>query len=97
MAASRRLQQRAQHFDLVSGATTPTQPDADVNEPLVDGGSTRRRAASSGRHGLHERKWQFNANGMYVAPHGIEVSQRVRTAGYPSALPLAGARAESLN
>ena len=74
-----------EHFDgssgLFSNAGNPTRT---VTEPLVDGGQMV--AATGGGGGAYylNAKWQFNANGMYVAPYGIEIGGNVfGRQGYP--------------
>ena len=64
-----------------NGNPTPT-----LNEPLVDGGQfAPSSSASSGSGTVYmNAKWQFNANGMYQAPLGIEASANVfGRQGYP--------------
>ena len=64
-----------------NGNPTPTP-----NEPLVDGGQfAPSSSASSGTGTVYmNARWQFNANGMYQAPLGIEASANVfGRQGYP--------------
>jgi hypothetical protein len=62
-----------------SGNPTPT-----VTEPLVDGGQFVAATGSGGGAYYLNAKWQFNANGMYQAPYGLEVSGNVfGRQGYP--------------
>ena len=91
-----------EHFSDVAGRyDTNGNPTPTVNEPLVDGGQyAPSSSASSGSGTVYTNaKWQFNANGMYVAPYGIELSTNVfGRQGYP--FPLFRSQAlggESLN
>jgi hypothetical protein len=72
-----------EHFD---GARYDNSgnPTRSVTEPLVDGGQFV--AATGGGGGAYylNAKWQFNANGMYQAPYGIEIAGNVfGRQGYP--------------
>jgi hypothetical protein len=91
-----------EHFSTAAGRyDTNGNPTPTVNEPLVDGGQyAPSSSASSGSGTVYTNaKWQFNANGMYVAPFGIEASANVfGRQGYP--FPLFRSQAlggESLN
>jgi Carboxypeptidase regulatory-like domain/TonB-dependent Receptor Plug Domain len=76
-----------EHFASVAGRyDTNGNPTPTANEPLVDGGQfAPQSAASSGSGSVYmNAKWQFNANGMYQAPFGIEASANVfGRQGYP--------------
>jgi carboxypeptidase family protein/TonB-dependent receptor-like protein len=63
-----------------NGNPTPTD-----TEPLKDGGQFAPRSGGSGSGTIYiNAKWQFNANGLYQAPKGIEVSANVfGRQGYP--------------
>ena len=63
-----------------NGNPTPT-----VTEPLKDGGQFAPQSGGSGSGTIYiNAKWQFNANAMYQAPYGIEVSANVfGRQGYP--------------
>ena len=77
-----------QHFDNANGIyDTNGNPTATVNEPLVDGGQyAPLSGGTSGSYYINAR-WQFNADGVYVAPYGIELAANVfGRQGYP--LPL---------
>jgi hypothetical protein len=75
------------HFSTAAGRyDTNGNPTPTVNEPLVDGGQfAPSSSASSGSGSVFiNAKWQLNANAMYVAPLGIEVSGNVfGRQGYP--------------
>jgi hypothetical protein len=75
------------HFSTAAGKyDTNGNPTPTVNEPLVDGGQfAPSSSASSGSGSVYiNAKWQFNANAMYIAPLGIEVSGNVfGRQGYP--------------
>jgi hypothetical protein len=60
-------------------------PTRTVSEPLVDGGQFAPQSGGSGAGTIYiNAKWQFNANAMYQAPYGIEVSGNVfGRQGYP--------------
>lgn len=76
-----------EHFSDPAGRyDTNGNPTPTVNEPLVDGGQfAPSSSASSGSGTVYTNaKWQFNANGMYLAPFGIEASANVfGRQGYP--------------
>ena len=89
-----------EHFDAdlprYSNSGNPTRT---VTEPLVDGGQFVAATGTGGGSYYMNAKWQFNANGMYQAPYGIEVAANVfGRQGYP--FPLYRAQAlgnDSLN
>ena len=64
-----------------------------MTEPLKNGGQFAPQSGGSGSGTIYiNAKWQFNANAMYQAPYGIEVSANVfGRQGYP--FPLVPARA----
>ena len=76
-----------EHFSTPAGMyDTNGNPTRTVNEPLVDGGQyAPSSSASSGSGTVYTNaKWQFNANGMFVAPYAIELSGNVfGHQGYP--------------
>jgi hypothetical protein len=76
-----------EHFASDAGRyDTNGNPTPTANEPLVDGGQfAPSSSASSGSGSVYvNAKWQFNANGMYQAPFGIEASANVfGRQGYP--------------
>ena len=56
-----------------------------MTEPLVDGGQFAPQSGGSGAGTIYiNAKWQFNANALYQAPCGIELSANVfGRQGYP--------------
>ena len=75
-----------EHFSDASGKIDLNgNPTATVTEPLVDGGQFAPQSGGSGSGTIYiNAKWQFNANAMYQAPYGIEVSGNVfGRQGYP--------------
>ena len=73
-----------------NGNPTPT-----LSEPLKDGGQFAPQSGGSGSGNVYiNAKWQFNANAMYQAPYGIEVSGNVfGRQGYPYPMFRAGTTA----
>src|SRR4029077_15167961 len=65
------------------GNPTPT-----LSEALKDGGQFAPQSGGSGSGNIYiNAKWQFNANAMYQAPYGIEVSGNIfGRQGYPNPL-----------
>jgi hypothetical protein len=63
-----------------NGNPTPT-----LSEPLKNGGQFAPQSGGSGAGSVYiTAKWQFNANALYQAPYGIEVSGNVfGRQGYP--------------
>jgi hypothetical protein len=75
-----------EHFsDAASQIDLNGNPTRTVTEPLVDGGQFAPQSGGSGAGTIYiNAKWQFNANAMYQAPYGIEVSGNVfGRQGYP--------------
>ena len=76
-----------EHFASAAGRyDTNGNPTPTVSEPLIDGGQFAPvSSASSGSGNVYiDAKWQLNANGMYLAPLGIEASANVfGRQGYP--------------
>jgi hypothetical protein len=74
-----------EHFASNAGRyDTNGNPTPTTTEPLVDGGQFVPQAGASGLTSYINAKWQFNGNGMYQAPYGIEVSANVfGRQGYP--------------
>jgi hypothetical protein len=76
-----------EHFSDPAGRyDTNGNPTPTYAEPLIDGGQYAPvTSASSGSGSVFvNAKWQVNANGMYVAPRGIELSANVfGRQGYP--------------
>lgn len=75
-----------EHFDGVQGMYDANgNPTATPTEPLKDGGQFAPQSGGSGSGTIYiNAKWQFNANAMYQAPAGIELSANVfGRQGYP--------------
>jgi hypothetical protein len=75
-----------EHFDEAAGMyDTNGNPTPTVTEPLKNGGQFAPQSGGSGSGTIYiNAKWQFNANAMYQAPYGIEVSANVfGRQGYP--------------
>jgi hypothetical protein len=75
-----------EHFDEAAGMyDTNGNPTPTVTEPLKGGGQFAPQSGGSGSGTIYiNAKWQFNANAMYQAPWGIEVSANVfGRQGYP--------------
>jgi hypothetical protein len=75
-----------EHFDDAAGIyDTNGNPTPTLSEPLKDGGQFAPQSGGSGSGNIYiNAKWQFNANAMYQAPYGIEVSGNVfGRQGYP--------------
>jgi hypothetical protein len=75
-----------EHFDDTAGIyDTNGNPTPTVTEPLKNGGQFAPQSGGSGSGTIYiNAKWQFNANAMYQAPWGIEVSANVfGRQGYP--------------
>ncbi len=78
-----------EHFSDVNGVyDTNGNPTPTVTEPLQDGGQFAPQSGGSGSGSIYiNAKWQFNANGLYQAPYGIELSANVfGRQGYPMPL-----------
>jgi len=79
------LNNAREHFSDPAGVyDTNGNPTPLITEPLVDGGTlTYTTAANSGIY--MNAGWQFNANGMYLAPHDIEIAGSIfARQGYPN-------------
>jgi hypothetical protein len=75
-----------EHFDDAAGMyDTNGNPTPTVTEPLKDGGQFAPQSGGSGSGTIYiNAKWQFNANAMYQAPWGLELSANVfGRQGYP--------------
>jgi len=75
-----------EHFDDAAGMyDTNGNPTPTVTEPLKNGGQFAPQSGGSGSGTIYiNGKWQFNANAMYQAVWGIEVSANVfGRQGYP--------------
>jgi hypothetical protein len=75
-----------EHFTSPQGAYNfDGNPTRTLTEPLVDGGQFAPESAGSGSGTIFvNAKWQLNANGLYQAPYGIELSANLfARQGYP--------------
>jgi len=75
-----------EHFTDAAGLYDANgNPTRTVSEPLVDGGQFAPQSGGSGSGTIYiNAKWQFNANGLFQAPYGIEISGNVfGRQGYP--------------
>jgi len=75
-----------EHFASADGIyDTNGNPTPTLSEPLKDGGQFAPQSGGSGAGSIYiNAKWQINANAMYQAPYGIEVSGNVfGRQGYP--------------
>ncbi len=85
-----------EHFDGTSGMyDTNGNPTPTVTEPLKNGGQFAPQSGGSGSGTIYiNAKWQFNANAMYQAPYGLEVSANVfGRQGYPFPIVRSGTTA----
>ncbi len=73
-----------EHFSSTDGRyNTNGNPTPTPSEPLIDGGQLAPTQSTSTGLFLNA-KWQFNLNGMYQAPYGIELAANVfGRQGYP--------------
>jgi len=75
-----------EHFTSAQGLYDANgNPTGTLTEPLIDGGQFAPESGGSGSGTIFvNAKWQFNANGLYQAPYGIELSANVfGRHGYP--------------
>jgi hypothetical protein len=75
-----------EHFANPAGIyDTNGNPTPTLSEPLKDGGQFVPVSGGTGSGNIYTNaKWQFNANGLYQAPYGIEVSGNLfGRQGYP--------------
>ena len=80
------LNNSREHFSDAAGLyDTNGNPTRTVTEPLVDGGQFAPQSGGSGAGTIYiNARWQFNANALYQAPYGIELSGNVfGRQGYP--------------
>jgi hypothetical protein len=78
-----------EHFEDPNGVyDTNGNPTPTITEPLVDGGAYAPQSTGNGQGVIYmNARWQFNANGVYVAPYGIELAANVfGRQGYPMPL-----------
>jgi hypothetical protein len=74
-----------EHYTPEAMYDTNGNPTRTITEPLVDGGQFAPMSSGNGSGNVFvNAKWQFNANGMYQAPYGVEVAANVfGRQGYP--------------
>jgi hypothetical protein len=75
-----------EHYDTTAGIyDTNGNPTPTLSEPLKDGGQYAPQSGGSGAGNVYiNAKWQFNANALYQAPYGIELSGNIfGRQGYP--------------
>src|SRR3954466_2070465 len=80
------LNNAREHFDDAAGMyDTSGNPTPTLSEPLKNGGQYAPQSGGSGSGNVYiNAKWQFNANAMYQAAWGIELSGNVfGRQGYP--------------
>jgi hypothetical protein len=80
------LNNAREHFDDPAGIYDKNgNPTRTVTEALVNSGQFAPQSGGSGSGTIYiNAKWQFNANAMYQAPYGIEISGNVfGRQGYP--------------
>jgi hypothetical protein len=85
-----------EHFDEAAGMIdTNGNPTPTATEPLKNGGQFAPQSGGSGSGTIYiNAKWQFNANAMYQAPWGIELSANVfGRQGYPFPIVRSGTAA----
>jgi hypothetical protein len=85
-----------EHFSDPAGVyDTNGNPTPTVTEPLVNGGQFAPQSGGSGSGTIYiNAKWQFNANALYQAPYGIELSANVfGRQGYPFPIVRSGTTA----
>jgi Carboxypeptidase regulatory-like domain/TonB-dependent Receptor Plug Domain len=85
-----------EHFDSSAGMYDANgNPTPTLSEPLKDGGQFAPQSGGSGSGNVYiNAKWQINANAMYQAPYGIEISGNVfGRQGYPYPMFRAGTTA----
>ena len=78
-----------EHFDSPNGIyDTNGNPTPTITEPLVDGGAFAPQSTGNGQGAIYmNARWQFNANGMYQAPYGVQLAANVfGRQGYPEPL-----------
>jgi hypothetical protein len=85
-----------EHFTDPNGVyDTNGNPTPTITEPLVDGGAYAPQSSGNGQGAIYmNARWQFNANGMYEAPYGIQLAANVfGRQGYPEPLYRPGSTA----
>jgi hypothetical protein len=90
------LNNAREHYASAAGQyDTNGNPTPTLSEPLKDGGQFAPQSGGSGSGNVYiNATWQFNANALYQAPYGIELSGNVfGRQGYPYPLFRAGTTA----
>jgi len=79
------LNNAREHYAPEAMYDTNGNPTRTITEPLVDGGQFAPQSSGNGVGNVYlNARWQFNANGMYQAPFGIELAANVfGRQGYP--------------
>jgi hypothetical protein len=79
------LNNAREHYAPEARYDTNGNPTRTITEPLVDGGQFAPQSTGNGSGNVYvNAKWQFNANGLYQAPYGIELAANVfGRQGYP--------------
>jgi Carboxypeptidase regulatory-like domain/TonB-dependent Receptor Plug Domain len=79
------LNNAREHYAPEAMYDTNGNPTRTITEPLVDGGQFAPQSTGNAAGNVYiNARWQFNANGMYQAPYGIDVSANVfGRQGYP--------------
>ncbi len=74
-----------EHYKPEAMYDTNGNPTRTITEPLVDGGQFAPQSTGLGSGNIYiNARWQFNANGMYQAPLGLELAANVfGRQGYP--------------
>ena len=74
-----------EHYAPEARYDTNGNPTPTTTEPLVDGGQFAPQSSGNAAGNVYiNARWQFNANGMYQAPFGIDVAANVfGRQGYP--------------
>jgi hypothetical protein len=79
------LNNAREHYAPEALYDTNGNPTRTITEPLVDGGQFAPRIQGNGGGDVYiNARWQFNANGLYQAPYGVELAANVfGRQGYP--------------
>ena len=79
------LNNAREHYAPEAMYDTNGNPTRTITEPLVDGGQLAPQSSGNSAGNVYiNARWQFNANGLYQAPFGIDVAANVfGRQGYP--------------
>ena len=79
------LNNAREHYAPEARYDTNGNPTRTITEPLVDGGQFAPQSSGNAAGNVYiNARWQFNANGLYQAPFGIDVAANVfGRQGYP--------------